>query len=539
MLRNTSLSWLLCLAIACSDDAQAPGGPKPGDDDSPPPPIDNPLRIERNVTVDGMVSERFTWIDRAGKSRVAVLAHNDGQTGPNGSRGGELRMLSYDVDGQLRTAKADSTAGAAGFGYAVSHRGEGTSGIAGDDSPLGHAFSGTFERVFEGRHHVILRFRQTYPRYAATYAAAPNKRYDVPVIIDWVFSNGRSYPVWSITWDLSGVPVDALQDDSRAPYGELLFDGSTSADAHSVIAGLAWSDSYLFRTTTAPATLSSEWTYNTPHDVPFVKLWTTAVDATMGTVLTAPITVQDAGGADLGAYYPGNVPSDLWGKTSADRNGCTLEGQLQKMPCVDLWPYQLINYSFNYDPSAQTNNTRLAWRTNFGFLGGSAYDRHASALAGVGWPKQSYSTYIVLGKHSLGPVENMVNQVQAFASVTATATVGAVATAGPPGIARDDESTAYIPAGYDRVYSALAFVADDESVLDANIAVGVGPLSHPMLIIRNYTAETYPAISLNGTALIADNEFYASRRADKSELWVTFHKDFAGPTNRVVVLPAD
>ncbi len=505
----------LMLATACgASEPREPNRPG-GDDDGPP--IDNPLRIERDVTVDGMLSERFTWLDTAGKSRVAVLAHNDGQTGPNGSRGGELRRLDYEVAGQIRSVKADSSEGAAGFGYVVSHRGEGTDGIAADDSPLGHGFTGTFERVFEGRHHVIMRFRQTYPRYAATYVANPNQRYDVPVTIDWVFSTGLDHPLWSITWDLSGVPPGALQDDSRAPYGELLFDGSMSAAAHSTIAGVSWSDAFVFKSTTNPVTLSSDWTYDQPGSVPFVKLWTSAVDATMGTVLTAPLAVQDAGGADLGDYYPGNVPTDLWNKTSADRDGCTLPGLEQKMPCTDLWPYQANNYSFA-DTTTPTNNTRLAWRTNFGFLGQEEYDRHGSDLVGSGWPKQSYSTFVVLGTHTSGPVERVVGRVNALASVTATATAGAFA-------------------GYDPVYAALTFTADADSKLDANVGVGVGPLSRPLVIIRDYVAETYPIIALNDVILTADTDFFASRRAGENELWVTLAKDVAGPNNHLTVSP--
>ena len=175
-----------------------------------------------------MVSDRFTWQDAGGQPRVAVLAHNDGQVGPTAgvpNRGGALREFRYQLPGGgTRVAGVTNygNGGYGGFGYVVSHRGDGTAGIGGaDDSPLGYAFPAAFERVFEGRHHAIFRFTQLYPRYSSTTASPANTLYNVPVTIDWVFATGRDNPTWAVTYDLSAVPANALEDDSRAPYGEL------------------------------------------------------------------------------------------------------------------------------------------------------------------------------------------------------------------------------------------------------------------------------------------------------------------------------
>src|SRR5262245_12559924 len=127
-----------------------------------------PLLIERNVVVDSMVSDRFTWIDAAGQVRSASLAHNDGQFHPvNGSRGGELREYRYLVDGTPRIVRA-SAAQPSGFGYVVAHpeHDDVNCVVSPDDkSPLGHFFGGSFLRIFEGRHHAIFQFIQNYPRY--------------------------------------------------------------------------------------------------------------------------------------------------------------------------------------------------------------------------------------------------------------------------------------------------------------------------------------------------------------------------------------
>ena len=100
------------------------------------------MLIERDVAGPVLLSDRFTWSDSAGKPRVAVLAHND--TAPvNGSQGGALHEFRYQLpDNTTRIAGATTygNGGYGGFGYVVSHRGDGTAGLGGaDDSPLGFA----------------------------------------------------------------------------------------------------------------------------------------------------------------------------------------------------------------------------------------------------------------------------------------------------------------------------------------------------------------------------------------------------------------
>lgn len=496
------------------------------------------LLIEHDVTVDGMVSDRFTWRDAAAQPRVGVLAHNDGQTGPGGTRGGELTEFRYQTAGGTRIVGASGSA-ASGFGYVVSHRSEGTDGIAADDSPLGHQFTGQFQRVFEGRHHAIFRFTQLYPRYSSTTANPPNTLYNVPVTIDWVFSTGRNHPLWAVTWDLSGVPVDAVISDTRAPYGELLFDGSASEAAASVIAGVGWGDRYKFFSTTNPVTYNSSWTWNTANTIPYVKLWTTAVDATMGTVQTQTIVQQDAGG-----YWGVN----RWNSTSASGNACdNINGDANHvMPCDFNWPYQSINYSLDpLNPDNSTNNTRLAWGANFGFLGQAQYYTDGSAYYGgplpntaaSGWPKKSYSTYVVLGLHSADPVGAQVAQIETVQNTTLTAAIGSIVTTGPAGINRADTVT-YAPAGWNHVYASWALQAAANQV-DANFNIGAGTLSNPLVIVSNWTAGALPGtVQFNGAMLVQDADYFPSLRAGSQELWITLNRNLTGATNRLEIKPA-
>ena len=488
------------------------------------------LVIERDVAIDGLAGDRFGWRDAAGRPRGAVLAHNDGGVGNGGSRGGELREFRYEAEAATRVVRATSDA-FGGFGYVVSHAGDESHCTGGgDSSSLGHFTGGGFERVFEGRHHAILRFTQAYPRYCTT--AAPAQQYDLPVTIEWVISNGRDDPLWSITYDLSGVPVNRLADDSRAPYGQLRIDGAASDGARAQIAGVAWGDYYRFGSSTSPVTLGSAWSWNQANSIPFVKLWTASVDATMGLVQTQTIAQQDAGG------YWGQ---DLWMQTSATTSGCPGN---YLMPCDYNWPYQSINYNLY---GGATQDARLAWGTNFGFLGqqqyrvrGNAwYGGGAFALPGdpmaPGWPKKSYSLWIVLGMHSSDPVGARVAEVIALQSLTLTATIGTVATQGPAGVA-DATSYAYAPAGWDRVRGALTFNASANR-LDANIALGSGILRHPLLVVRGWSAGLPSTLKLGGATLVQDVDYFPSPRAAAGELWITLARDLAGAVNRIEIQP--
>jgi hypothetical protein len=505
----------------------------------PPAPAVNTLVINHDVTVGSMVSDRFTWLDSASLARVAVLAHNDGQSGPGGTRGGELREFHYETPGGTRIVSAASTSGASGFGYVVSHPDGGELCIGGpDSSALGHFFTGSYTRVFEGRHHAIFRFSQNYPRYCAT-GATPAAPINVPVTIDWVFSTGRDNPLWAITYDMSATPVNTLNDDSRAPYGELLFDGAASEAAHSAIAGAGWGDRYKFIPSANPVTYNSAWTWNTANTIPYVKLWTTAVSATMGTVQTQPITQQDAGG------YWG---VGRWNTTSAGGAACPAGydgASSHLMPCSFNWPYQSINYSMGAvvggSDTVGTNNTRLAWGTNFGFLGQSSYLINGSAsyggplpdTAASGWPRKSYSEYIVLGLHSNAPVEAQVTQVETAQTLTLSAAIGSVVTSGPAGVNRVDTIT-YPRAGYNPVYGALAWNAAGNA-LDANIAVGAGTLKKPLIILGNYSAGL-PTVKLAGVTLLQDTDYFPSLRSSPNELWLTLNRDLTGAVNHLEIL---
>jgi hypothetical protein len=497
-------------------------------------PVSPAMQIEHDVSVVQMTSDRFTWRDSANKPRVAVLSHNDGQVGPGGSYGGSLREFRYQLpnDTQRIAGLTGYGIGDAGFGYVVSHS-HVDCGI--DDSNIGgYAPGNGFERVFEGRHHAIFRFHQNYPINCTS--AGTNVPRTIPVTIEWMFSTGQDNPVWSITWDIDqsspAVVAGTLYRDSRAPYGELAIDGDGSA----AINGTAWGDRYKFTSMSDPFTMDSAWDWSLPNTVPYVKEWLNAPltvdnkhDATMGIVQTQTNAQQDAGGGrETGT-------TNFWGSTSAlSGNAC---GAI-RMICADDWAYQAnansLDFAYTQPGDHTSNNARMTWKTQWGFIGQGTYPLFdKTANTAPGYPKKSYSTFIVLGTHSSGPVEAQVGQVETIQHVTFTPTIGSVVTSGPAGNVRADTVT-YDPAGYNHVYGALALRASNNQI-DMNIAISAGTLKHPLIIVSNYTSGNPQTVRLQGTTLTADADYYASLRPAAAELWITLNANLTGPTNRLEI----
>ncbi|HVF35087.1 MAG TPA: hypothetical protein VND91_07160, partial [Candidatus Saccharimonadia bacterium] len=504
------------------------------------------IAVQQDVAVSGRTSDRYTWIDADGEPRSAALTHN---TTPGG---GSLRQYTYRIGAVTRTVGVTdsgfSVGAGAGFGYVVSHLGgyngngdgmlDRCAGVVPVESPLGYAFTGNFQRLAAGRHHAIHRFTLDYPLYGCATNGGPITLYPMAVTIDWFFATGRDHPLWAATLDISSAPNDAVRADSRSPYGELLFDGSATSAAHSVIAGVAWGDGRRFTTTSSPVTYNSSWTWNAPNTVPFVKLWTTAVDATMGMVQTQTKAQHEAGGY-FGAYD--------WDKTSASNPaGCSPArfGPLHEMPCDFNWPYQSLNYELNSGaPDNSTNGSRLAWGTNFGFIGQDQFVRHGSEFYGGpdpttfadGHPRQNYSTYIVLDTHSSGAVEAQVAEIEAVQATTFTSVpAGAVRTQGQAG-PNDLSIVTYAPAGWDHVYGVWSVTANANAA-DVNFAVAAGSLRNPILDVRNWIGTTLPAsVTLNGALLVQDVDYFPSIIDEANQLLITLKRTLAGANNRVVV----
>lgn len=501
--------------------------------------------VAPGVSVNGFLNDQYRWYDSACRLRSAALARNDT------SKGGNAKQFTYVLaDGTTRTVNPGSN-GAAGFGYVVAHLSNPSFAwsYGADDSPLGSGNSATSHILFSGEHHAIHEYTLNYVRYGLTQYAItnhsidpwtwidgpndPNRQfvtvYNMPVHIQWMFATGRDYPIWSVTFDLSAAPDHAIDSDFRAPYGDMNVEGGDGSD---LVGGVAWGDSYRFVTSGNIFTMDNDWDYSQLNTgAPYDYLWTSTADAEMGLAGTQITARQNAGGYN-------NYLAPIWrGKTSSNMGQLCLNDEGagpaydHKLPCTSDWAYQLIQYSVA-SASETTSNKRLAWGADWGSLGNSSFTS-SNGYAVSGYPKVSYSVYVVLDPHSKNPTENMARQAETVSLTTLTASVGTVRTQGIAGVGRTDLQ-AYHPVGFNPIYGTWEVNAVNDHV---DVSFSVSPsapttLDTPIIVVHNYTGVASPAqILLDGAALTANSDYFASLRPSAAELWITLNKKLAGTHN--------
>ncbi|WP_426756586.1 hypothetical protein [Myxococcus sp. Y35] len=446
-----------------------------------------PLRLERDVDLDGFRTDRFEWRDADCKPRSASLVRNDAPD-PAGWTGGYVRRYTYDVAGTARVCDG-STDEVPGWGMVTSHLRAGATW-----GNWTEKIQGTWRTVFEGRHHALHEFR--WPLTLDDHV--------VDVTVHYLFATGRSHPLYAITHDASGAPPDVIEADVRSPYGDILFDGDGNAD----ISGVSWGDRYRFVTLGAgPMTRASGWDYREPNVVPYTRMWMTAPDAEMGVVQTQTWEQKPAGG-----YW--HYAS--WGQADADG----------PLPVDWNWTYQLNQYQL--PEQGPTRSHRLAWGSNFGAVGFREYPRYGDDAMLSGYPYQSYSVFMVLGTHSSDPVMRLVAEVEAWQGVRLTATEGRVVDRGPGGVGREDVVTREVP-GYNPVYATWEAEVAANNRASLRFETGGRALVNPMLVLRGYTAATPPArVTLDGQALTADVDYFASVDEAGNALWLTLRRSLNG-----------
>ncbi len=521
---------------------------------SPPPSAANPsglasgcsaIVVDPGVSLNGFLNDQYQWYDSACRLRSAALARNDT------SKGGNAKQFTYVLaDGTTRTVNPGSN-GASGFGYVVAHLSNPSfaESYGADDSPLGSGNSATSTNLFSGEHHAIHEYTLNYVRYGLTQAALtnhsidpwtwingpddPNRQfvtvYNMPVHIQWMFATGRDYPIWSVTFDLSAAPDHAIDSDFRAPYGDMNVEGGDGSD---LVGGVAWGDSYKFVTSGSPFTMNNDWDYSQLNTgAPYDAVWTSTTDAEMGLAGTQLTAQQNAGGYN-------NYGAPIWrGKTSLTMGQLCLNdqgagaGYDHKLPCTGDWAYQLIQYSVA-SADETTNNKRLAWGADWGSLGNSSFTS-SNGYAVSGYPKVSYSVYVVLDPHSKNPTQNMAKQAETVSLTTLTATVGTVRTQGIAGVGRTDLQP-YSPIGFNPIYGTWEVDALNNQV-DVSFSVPASApttLDTPIIVVHNYTGTASPAqILLDGVALTANSDDFISLRPSAAELWITLNRKLAGMHN--------
>lgn len=493
-------------------------------------------------SINGFLNDQYLWYDNACKLRTAALARNDTH------KGGNAKQFTYTLaDGTTRTVNTGANS-ASGFGYVVAHLSNPSfaGSYGADDSPLGSGKSATHKQLFVGNHHAIHEYTLNYVRYGLTQAAItnhsidpwtwingagdPNRQYvtvyNMPVRIQWMFATGRNYPIWAVTFDLSQAPDHAIDSDTRAPYGDMKVEGGNGAD---VVGGVGWGDKYVFSSLGSPFTMNNDWDYSQLNiGAPYDYLWTANVDAEMGLAGTQLAALQNAGGYN-------NFQALNWrGKTSANMGSiCQNDqgagpGYNHKMPCSSDWAYQLIQYSLS-NAAQTTDDKRLAWGADWGSLGNSSFNS-INGYQVSGYPKVSYSTYIVLDPHSLSPTQTVAKQAKTISQSRLIASVGSVRTRGPAGINRTDSKT-YSPVGYSPIFGTWEVNAVNNNLSVTFKVPSTVPvrLDTPIMVIHSYSKGTAPnQVLLDGKTLVVNKDYFVSVRADKAELWLTLNKKLLG-----------
>jgi hypothetical protein len=425
------------------------------------------MTLESKVSVGGYVSDRYRWSDGSCRPRAAALVRNDAAD-PGGSHGGYLRELSYELNGSPMVARGTGVNGWMGWGYVVNHYAS--------SADVSKDHTGTFRTVFAGAHHAIHEFK---------VRMSPGGPLDATV--HWFFATGRSSPVYFITYDATAAGPNTLVADSRAPYGDLAFEGAIGS-----IGGVAWGDKYRFTTTSVPVTPATGWDYTQPNIVPYVRLWSQNVDAEMGAVQTQSWEQQPAGGD----YVNGLLGAACWGRTSATQgSGCSASGWT--MPQDYLWPFQLNQYEL---PATDTSH-RLAWGMTYGAIGKTSYQAFGKTLSG--YPTVAYSVLMTVGPKSAEATMAQVTEIEHALSAQVTG------------------------ATWDPSYAVWhASMTGNRATVTMN-PLG-GALSTPIFRFTGFTGMAPAHVTLDGQETSA---YFASVDPATQTLWLTLNGTLTGPVS--------
>lgn len=503
--------------------------PQPPSPPSPAGPV-SPIAVARS-TVAGQTCDSYTWQDDAGRPRTADFVDD-------AYLGGYIRRFTYQLpNGTTRTAVGgiDGTSGYQGFGYLVSHYSTGSNGGADSADSRDPDYSATLKNnghsqlLWQGRHHLIRRY--TADLHPVVYGST-STRGTVHATVYWLLATGRAPILFSVTFDSSANGPNLIVTDSRAPYGNVAWDGTATGSAN--VSGVSWGDKFRFLSDTSNTsgnfTTRSAWTYNQANTIPFAYAWATSADAEMGIVSTRTYAT-DVSAEDAGVWFDSKnvihgsewINQNCWGTTSSTQKSCaspSMDGAGSVIVGSSYWPFQLVNFAMSASP---TTNKKIAWGTSYGALGWQSVSSFGTRTYS-GYPLTSYATNVVLGRHTDQAVLAEVHAQEAVRSTTLTATSGTVQTSGPIGVERTDTVT-YSPAGYDPVYGAWRIQANASGLASFTTRTSAGSIVQPMYIISN-AGTAGPVVTLDNVVLKPDADYFAS--INGTTVWITLSRTLTG-----------
>ncbi len=444
----------------------------------------------------GYDSDVYRWRDANQQPRMAALTRNE-LMDPGGTYGGMLRQYRFFAGNQERVATGTGASQKwNGWGYVVNHYDK--TQVRSADVP------GHYRQVFVGPHHALHEYTWELPI----------RDQWVKATVQWLFATGRDHPLYAITFDSSAAGPDGLSAsvDSRAPYGDLAWDGDGT---QAVVDGVKWGDKYRFFTRDEPLTAQSRWDYTQPNTVPYALAYSRQANAEMGVVQTLS-QVQHAAG---GTWF-----HDNWGHTSDNRVVSTNPPSTWLMPDNWNWPYQLCQYEL--DDTQPTRSKRVAWGLMFGSVGKASYWGYGYERRYAGHPYQSYSVFMVVGQQSTEDVMAQVAQVERTLRAELSVPQGQPVKQGPGGVGRTDTVT-YPVAGYNDTYGAYELQANSEGLFELILIAPTGGLRNPLFLLRDMNGLP-ERLMLDGQELAEDHDYFASYDASTHTVWLTLNGLWSG-----------
>ena len=531
-----------------------------------------------SVTADnGLPALAVTWTDGAGQPRTAIMVMQNAN-GP-----GYLRRYTYTVNGTPRVCTGTEQFGEfSGEGFVQNHTANygdfSSAGNANPDSFTTVLLGPTNQMIIGGTNHVIIQYDMPSYELDGPYY---NRVYQkVPTTIQWLFADGRSHPIFSISQDATQAGGN-LGADSRSPYGDMAYDGD---NVNAFVGGVSYGDTFKFVTLAANpevVNINSGWDYTEANTIPYAMKWAQSdgsnipVDAEMGHVATLPILLSDQG-MDSQVFNSGAVaPASFY----QDNRGLSQAAGPDSMIGDQTWAYQMFAEPttgiFPSDGTGINGNQRLTWGANWGRLGG--FDGYAYGSSGVpdvdittytqhstdpvGNPPaptykagnladgslMAYSVFVVFGTHINagkpvgtvgqemgGTVGQVIAQMENAALAAFSATIGTVSATGPAGVGNAANRTiTYSPPGFNPTYAAWE-ITNAGNAVSATLTP-TQPLDHPIFLVDGYSSAQLPTAIYVGDGLTkAGVDYFATLDSANNRLWITVNRSVTNALNLIV-----
>ena len=426
----------------------------------------------QNITVSlpiQVTANRISWYDSENRQRHADISDITAQDSNKNFGGCVYSYVYQNPDGSTVSSHCTDTNHPC-FGLFVNHY------QGGNEDSAYH--KGLYSRIeFMGPHHAIFSSKTAYPINGVSVTSTAKT----------FFANGRDHMTTAYTQCSSGNNAGDLNADTRSPYGNLDYGGSSTVP----VSNIEWGTDRVFFTTNLNADYTNGWDDTSANIVPYAVGSKGSINAQMGYVSTQT-QMQNAGGNTDGE-------SLYYGQKS---NG--------PMPAGYELAYQFNQYeSTTGAPPVYLASSKIAWQTNIG------------RITGIGC--YSHSVTASIGQLSLDPVHHEVREVEALQAVTLTGGTNLQpVTTGPAGVSRND-LILYKPPGYNYIYKTWNLQVVNNTAKDFSFSFNLpkAVLKNPVFVLSNWPIVPLPVtVFLGNTVLHSGTDVLLSVLSQA--VWPTF-----------------